>query len=114
MYIDKYKFGSIYIDGNNYRKDVILYPDELNTDWYHGKGHLFQLQDLEEITTKFQPQTLIIGTGASGVMKIAEDVATACETRNIELISKTTAKATEHYNKLEDKSQTICALHLTC
>jgi len=113
MHIDSYKFGSITIDGQNHRKDVILFPDHLQTEWFREEGHLLQLQDLEAVFAA-NPKKLIVGMGASGNMAVDETVKDECAKRGIELITKMTEEATQEFNELDDKSETITALHLTC
>lgn len=113
MKIDSYSFGKIIIDGETYTKDLIIFPDKIKTNWWRKKGHFLQLEDLEEVIA-FDPQNLIIGTGAYGLMRIDKQVEAKLEELNIELIAEKSSKAVEIYNGFEDKSRVAAGFHLTC
>ena len=113
MNIDAYSFGSITIDGKTYRSDLIIYPDKIDHKWWRKSGHLLQMVDLRQVTG-YKPEVLIIGTGASGLMKTDPEVEKEMRSLNIKMIVKTTAEAVKKYNELEDKDRAVCALHLTC
>lgn len=114
MHIEKYSFGSIMIDGAKYRKDVIIFPDRVLSPWWREEGHSLSLKDLKEVLD-FQPELLIIGTGAYGAMNIPKTTLKKLEEQNIKVISVKTGKAVKQYNeKIEENENTVAALHLTC
>ncbi len=113
MIINSYSFGSITIDGKNYRSDVIIFPDKINSRWWRKSGHLLSDEDIGEIL-KYKPEMLIIGTGASGLMMVDRKVKDKLNSLGIRFIIKKTAEAVEEYNKLEKKDRVVCAFHLTC
>ena len=113
MKIEKYGFGSIVIDGKEYTDDVIITPSGVLPDWWRTKGHHVSLFDLAQAIEP-TPKKLIIGTGASGMLTVSEEVRSHCTARGIELIEMPTPEAVVEYNSLEDKSHTVAALHLTC
>ena len=113
MIINSYSFGNITIDGKNYRSDVIIFPDKINSKWWRKSGHLLSNEDIGEIL-KYKPEMLIIGTGASGLMKVDQKVKDKLNSLGIGFIIKKTTEAVEEYNKLEKKDKIICAFHLTC
>ena len=49
MKIDKYNFGSITINGKEYTKDVIIFPDRVSAPWWREEGHNLSLKDLKEV-----------------------------------------------------------------
>ncbi|GAI69658.1 unnamed protein product, partial [marine sediment metagenome] len=113
MIINSYSFGSITIDGKNYRSDVIIFPDKINSRWWRKSGHLLSDEDIGEIL-KYKPEMLIIGTGTSGLMMVDQKVKDKLNSLGIRFIIKKTAEAVEQYNKLEKKDKVVCAFHLTC
>ena len=113
MKIDSYYFGNIVIDGKEYNSDVIIFADRVSSSWRRLKGHLLQLADINEIL-KCNPDTVIIGTGANGLMKIHTNVITELKNRNIELIKEKTNEAIEIYNQINPDRNVIAGLHLTC
>ncbi|HBR22379.1 MAG TPA: hypothetical protein DD713_07445 [Nitrospiraceae bacterium] len=116
MKISHYSFGKITVDGKDYTSDVIIYPDRVDSKWWRKEGHYLQPADLTDIINA-KPDILIIGAGASGVMKVPEETLKFIKSKGIEVSAAVTGKAVELFNKLQagkpDKI-IITALHLTC
>jgi hypothetical protein len=113
MNIDAYSFGRIKIDGIEYYDDVIITPLGVKPEWWRKHGHKISVFDLAELLMP-APERLIIGTGASGMCEVQDEVKSYCRLNSIELIAAPTPEAVVEYNSLEDKSKTVVALHLTC
>ena len=111
--IDSYSFGRISINGEQYSSDIIIYPDKVDSNWWRKQGHYLQLVDLEEVIEN-KPETIIVGTGNMGVMKVAPEVEKYLKENNITLIACKTEKACQIYNELSSKSRVVAAFHLTC
>ena len=111
--IDSYDFGSIVVDGKRHTSDIILLPDGRTMDWWRESGHYLQTQDLDEVA-KGGVRLLIIGTGYSGVMRVAPDVRTFLEGKGIELVACRSRDACELYNKRHGEGGVALGIHLTC
>ena len=111
--IDSYSFGQIVIDGRKYSSDVIVFPDKVQSDWWRNKSHLLKLKDIAEIFNE-NTDVLLVGTGASGQMRVLPEVHQAAEARNIQFIMQPTSEACEIYNQLSRVQRVVAALHLTC
>jgi len=110
-----YRFGEIVIDGKSYDHDIIIHPDHIQENWWREKGHLLQLDDIQESLNRYQPHSLVIGTGKFGVMKIDQAVKVYLENNHIQLYAEPTGKAIKVYNRiLMNDNQLIGAFHLTC
>jgi hypothetical protein len=71
------------------------------------------VEDIGEII-QAQPEILIIGCGASGMLKIPVETKNYIQEQGIQLIAEETKKACEMYNHLCPKKRLIASLHLTC
>ena len=111
--IESYSFGSITINGKTYSADVIIYQDIINDRWWRKSGHLLQIEDLKDIIV-YNPEILIVGTGAHGLMKISDETKNYLKLKGIELITADTEKACKIYNDLKGKRKVVGAFHLTC
>lgn len=111
--IESYSFGRILIDGTLYEHDLIITPHAIVQNWWRKEGHEVSVFDLAEALAA-QPKRIIIGTGADGACRVLREVVVYCAARGIELIVAPTPEAVAEYNTLEDASETVCALHLTC
>ena len=114
MHIDSYQFGKIIVDGTDYDSDCLILGDSVQADWWRKQGHLLAAEDLQTVITA-KPSILVVGCGASGMMKVPEETRQALEQHDIELIALDTHEAVEKFNELARKGQDVAAaLHLTC
>lgn len=111
--IESYSFGQIVIDGKRYTSDVIVYPERVNASWWREQGHSLCAGDLKDIMAA-KPEVLIIGCGASGVLKVPQETREYLDSLGIELLDVPTKTACELYNELHDKKRVVAGLHLTC
>ena len=114
--IDSYEFGMIVIKGKRYRSDVIIFPDQVLDDWWRKEGHRLLVEDLKEVlNAELQPEVLVVGTGYSGLMKVANEVKEALKSKGIEIVVQSTKQACETFNKLlKSGRRVVAAFHLTC
>jgi len=114
MQIDSYQFGKIVIDGVDYSKDCLILDGLVQANWWRKQGHLLSAEDLQPIIAA-KPSLLIVGCGASGLMKVSDEVREVLLEEDIQLEAVDTAKAVERFNELSQTSVNIAAaLHLTC
>ena len=116
MEISSYRFGSIVIDGRTYTKDLKIIRDRVIENWWRSDGHVCSISDIQDIIDA-KPHTLILGTGASGLMKPAQGLSEALGKYGIRLESLPTELAAMRYNELcqmVGSDQVAFAAHLTC
>ena len=111
--IDSYQFGQVVVSGKKYTSDVIIFPDRVRDNWWRKMGHQLCLKDIAEVMTE-KHEALVVGTGASGLMRVLPEVERGVETQGIKLIVEATDKACHTYNRLCHSQRTIAALHITC
>jgi hypothetical protein len=111
--IDSYSFGSIVIDGKKYRKDLFIFPERIKENWRRSKGHLLTEEDIKEVLD-YRPEIFIIGTGASGLMKVDNGVKEKLQSMGIDYVVKKSRDAVDEYNRIYKDKKAVCALHLTC
>lgn len=113
MRIQSYSFGKVIIDGKEYTSDVIVYPDRIDSNWWRKRGHELNPEDIKGIIRE-NPDLLIIGTGAYGLVRVKEKTKKILRKRGIEFTSAKTEEACKIYNERSGKAKVIAALHLTC
>ncbi len=116
MNIDSYSFGRITVDGKNYTNDIKIINGRLVSNWWRKEGHFLQLEDIEDILSA-EPEVLIIGTGAAGVMRVDSRLLHEVEKRNIKAHVLKSAEAVRLFNDLSKKlgpEKVSLAIHLTC
>jgi len=109
--INSFRFGSLTIDRKKYKDDMVIHWDgEINS---RESSHIFSKSELIDLLLK-GPETIIIGTGTAGNVKIGRDAEKSARLKNIELIVKKTPEAIEEFNKLSKSKKVIAVIHVTC
>ena len=111
--IDSYHFGEIVINGKSYSSDVVIFPDRVRDDWWRKTGHELCLEDIAGVITE-NLEVLVVGTGASGLMKVLPEVEQVAQARGIKLIVEPTDEACNTYNQLSHSQKVVAAFHITC
>ena len=114
MHIDSYQFGRIVIGGVNYSSDIIILGNAVQSNWWRKQGHSLCVEDLKTIITE-GPSVLVVGCGASGLMKVPEKTRQVLQENDIQSESLDTYKAVQRFNELSQAGVNVAAaLHLTC
>ena len=113
MRIDSYQFGRIVIEKVAYNSDCLILADIVLADWRRKEGHVLTAEDLQPVVTA-KPSILIVGCGASGLMKVAKELPQFLQQHNIALEAYDTYRAVERFNELSQAGKAAAALHLTC
>ena len=119
--IEEYKFGSIKIEGKKYNYDVeVRWTGEI-LKWLRKESHIVDIDDIKRALDQ-NPETIIIGTGLSGIAKVSDRLKQKVESKGVQLIIDRTEQATKTFNIINDESQdeegeqrkVIGLFHLTC
>lgn len=108
--IEHYSFGRIVIDGTEYTSDVLIVGEKVHS-WWRKQGHRVAPEDLDAVVNE-SPETLVVGMGAYGAMKVPDKTKDFLRNRGIKLIAEKTGDAVTVFNKLTGKK--AAAFHLTC
>ncbi len=114
MQIDSYQFGKIVIDGVSYSSDIIILGGSVQSNWWRKEGHSLAVEDLESVIAA-RPSVLIVGCGASGLMKVPDQTRQVLQENNIQVEAVDTYKAVQRFNELSQAgTDAAAAVHLTC
>ena len=112
--ITLYNFGRMEIDNTPYSKDIIILPDgTVLSPWWRREGHRLAIADLDRLINT-EPEVIVAGTGASGLMKPEPELADFLAERSIEFIVQPTTEAVQTYNSMSGSRKTGACFHLTC
>ncbi|MBI4833088.1 MAG: hypothetical protein HY801_16345 [Candidatus Lindowbacteria bacterium] len=112
--IKGYSFGVVSVDGSKYERDIIIYPDRIQSDWWRREGHKLQIEDIGDVLAN-PPEVFVVGLGDQARMQVDPRVAEELKKRGVELFAAPTKQACDKFNKLaEEGKRVIAALHLTC
>ena len=111
--IEEYHFGSITIDGKRYNDDVEVRSMSSKTevlDWQKDESHNINVDSVKRAVEQ-KPDTIIIGTGESGIAKVTESAKQFIAEKRIKLIIDITGEAIKTFNV---EANIIGLFHLTC
>lgn len=112
--IDNYRFGAITVNGVTYRSDIKILNNVVIPNWWRATGHRVTLSEISDILTE-DVEVCVIGQGASGLMRLSDDIAHALNERNILLIAQKSDLAAKTYNEHVRAGKGVAAaFHLTC
>jgi len=119
--IEEYHFGSITIDGRTYNHDVEVRWEGEALKWRRREGHIINIEDVER-AVKQNPDTIVIGTGEIGLVKVTQNCQNFIIQKGIKLIIDKTEEAIKTFNiiwresKEEEgrQNKVIGLFHLTC
>ena len=107
-----YRFGRNVVDGTEHRRDLIVLPNRVVSDWWRRDGHSLAMEDLDDVIDEL-PERLVLGCGADGRLHPDPAVIEALQKRGVEVEALPTGDAVERYEEL-DPARTAGAFHLTC
>lgn len=116
--IDKTKFSSITVSGENYEKDILIRLNgkvekrkkKLSKEVY-GTSHILSLAEAEDVYEK-GAELIIIGSGQEGMLKLSDESAGFFEKKGCKVELLPTPEAIQAWNKA--KGSTIGLFHITC
>jgi len=118
MIINRYDFGYIEIDGESYSNDIIIYKGNIIKNWWRKRGHYLDINDIDTYIGKdwtMCTDTVVIGTGESGMMHISDDLIEFLRDNNIEVFIEKSLDACKLFNSLNKSSENVALfIHLTC
>ena len=112
---------SITINGKTYNHDVEVGWTGEVLKWWRKERHLVEVDDLKRAIDQ-NPDTIIIGTGYSGLVRVTEEAQKFIIEKEIKLIIDKTEEATKTFNIIKEESgeeegkqnKVIRLFHLTC
>jgi len=113
--IDEYSFGRMTIGGKEFTSDLIIHQDgRIQDRWWRAQGHRLFLGDITTVLDA-NPEKLVIGTGAMGLMKVSEALLNMCDSHGIDVKVSRTASAVKQFNNAKKEGKIVAAcFHLTC
>ena len=116
--VNSFDFGSIVIDGKEYSYDVVVLPDggvkEREASKAMFGGHSITKNEIEELA-KTKPETVIVGTGTSGMAAVSQDAQAYVREAKLNLVILPSSEAIQKLNQLVDEGKRVTALiHITC
>jgi hypothetical protein len=105
-------FGEVEIDGKTYFSDMIIWWDG-RID-YREKSHTVTLKEVASLLDR-KPDSLVIGTGMSGVVKVDPKVKELAEQKGIKVYVEESPKAAEIFSSFSKSGKkAIAIIHSTC
>ena len=110
MRIEKFSFGSVVINGREFKQDVFVTNDTVEEK---ESSHTTTKDDIDRALLH-EPDYIIIGRGSSGMVEVPDEIRDMVERNRVNLIDGRTGDAIKDFNRLKAKSKVVGIFHLTC
>jgi dienelactone hydrolase len=112
--IDAYSFGRMRVSGDDFRDDLIVFPDKVEPYWKRRDAHRLSVGDLETVID-YSPDLLVVGTGTAGRLRLEPATREILRRKGIDCIDEPTDLAWQIFNdEIEQDHRVVGAFHLTC
>ena len=119
--IEEYRFRFIVINGKAYEYDLELRWTGEVLPWPKTEGHFIDINDIKRAVEQ-NPETIVIGTGESGMANVSQLAQNFIREKGIKLIIDKTEEAVKTFNVINHDSEeeegeqekVIGLFHLTC
>jgi hypothetical protein len=110
--IDSVRFGELEVDGKVYYSDMVVWWD--GRVEFRIKSHVFGIEEFIRIL-ETDPDSIVIGTGISGIVKVPEEVVKAARVSRIKLFVDVSGNAVDIFNGLvKTGKKAVAVIHTTC
>jgi len=110
--IDSTSFGEVVVDGKTYYSDVTVWWDGRTE--FRDKTHIFSMEEFLKILEK-RPDTIVVGTGQHGVVKVPDEVRQVAEEQKVDLFIENSPKAMKIFNSfITEGRKAVAVIHSTC
>jgi len=114
MLIKSYQFGSMTVGEKEHRSDLKIIEGKVFPSWGRQEGHVVDVADVDDILAA-KPETLVVGRGDPGRMRVSDSLRAALASAHIQLIEEPTVRAVAAFNRLSENDRKVAAaFHLTC
>ena len=112
--IENFSFGSITIQGKQYTSDLKIINGVVYPDWLRKSGHSVDVAEVADFINA-KPDSLIIGSGVFGSMKINSQLKQNLTDHGIQVIEESTIIAIGLFNLMYADGKNVAGgFHLTC
>ena len=98
MEIQEYKLGAFIIDGKQFIGSIKIIENNKVRYW-ERETQILDLKDIDELL-RSNPEYLVVGTGAGGLLKIPDNIRQAVVLKGISLVVGKTQEAIKRFNEL--------------
>lgn len=106
--IEEFSFGMFRIAGKTYYDDIKIINNKVKS-WQNRRGLEITLDNIKELVDS-QPEILIIGSGASGLLKVPDEVKMNIMSHRIKLIVQKTTEAVATFNNAVKEGRKVAAI----
>ena len=106
--IQEYKLGAFIIDGRQFIGSIKIMENKIRY-WEKEEGNVLGLKDLDELF-KSNPEYLVIGTGAAGLLKVSERIKQEITAKGISIIIGKTQDVVKKYNDLASTNKKVAGI----
>jgi len=116
MRIERFRFGTIVVDGTTYHRDIVIRADGTVKErkggiWRFGP-HRVKKQDIRELR---DAKVAVVGLGTRSRVRLTDDATAYARQVGMDLLLLPSREAVDTFNRLLEEGKAAAALlHITC
>jgi hypothetical protein len=108
--IGKFTFGSITIDGREFKQDVFITNNMVEEK---ESSHTITKDDIDKALIQ-EPDYIIVGRGTCSRVEIPDEIRDMVDRNRVGLIEGRTVNVIKDFNRLKGKNKVVGIFHITC
>ena len=105
--IQEYKLGAFIIDGKQFIGSIKIINDKVR--YWERETQILDVKDIEELL-RAEPEFLVIGTGAGGLLKVPDAIRQSVNLKGISLIIGKTQEVVKRFNELKISKKKVVGI----
>jgi|SRR3989344_3748372 len=105
--IQEYKLGAFIVSGRQFIGSIKIIDDKVR--YWERETLVLDVKDIEELL-RAQPEFIVIGTGAGGLLKVSDAVRSAINNKGITMITAKTQEAIKRFNEFKEKNKKVAGI----
>ena len=111
--VDSFSFGSIVIEGKQYNRDVLIFPDGTVRPrpggfWRFG-SHTIKKEELDRLA-QVGADEIVVGTGIDPIARLTPDAESWANETKLNLTVVASPEAVDRFNRLVEEGKRVSAL----
>lgn len=107
MEIQEYKLGAFIIDGKQFIGSIKVVDNKVR--YWERETQILDIKDIDELL-RTNPEYLIIGTGAGGLLKVPDNIRQTVLMKGISLVVGKTQEVVIKFNELNSNKKRVAGI----
>ena len=106
--IQEYKLGSFIVDNRHFIGSIKIIDSKIKY-WEREGAQILEIQDIDDLL-KSQPEYIVIGTGAGGLLKVPDGLRQTLLAKGVSVVVGKTQEVVHRFNELNSQKKKVAGI----